>query len=161
MAETRPANTAAKPFSSWELGLSLRYLRARKVDSGVALISIIAFVGIMLAVAVLIIVMSVMNGFRAELLDRIVGFNGHIYVQGQAIDPGRDREGLLKRVRAIKGVTQADPFTENQALLQGPSGQVTGAIVRGLRPSTVRETDRKSTRLNSSHTDISRMPSSA
>jgi lipoprotein-releasing system permease protein len=132
---TRPS----KPFSGWELGLALRYLRARKVDSGVALISIIAFAGIMLAVAVLIIVMSVMNGFRSELLGRIVGFNGHIYVQGRALDPGPTRELLLRRIQAVPQVTEAVPVTENQAMIIAPSGQVGGALVRGLSNQAVRE----------------------
>ena len=70
----------AAPFGGWERMLAGRYLRAKRSQGGVALISIISFVGIMLAVAVLIIVMSVMNGFRAELLGKILGFNGHVFV---------------------------------------------------------------------------------
>ncbi|MDZ4061294.1 MAG: lipoprotein-releasing system transmembrane subunit LolC, partial [Brevundimonas sp.] len=62
-----------QPFGVWERTVAGRYLRAKKSQGGVALISIISFIGITLAVAVLIIVMSVMNGFRSELLNRILG----------------------------------------------------------------------------------------
>ena len=64
------------PFSLWERSIAGRYLRAKRRDGGVALISAISFIGVTLAVAVLIIVMSVMNGFRSELLGRMLGFNG-------------------------------------------------------------------------------------
>ena len=85
------ARRPGQPFSAWERTIACRYLRAKRKEGGVALISIISFVGIMLAVAVLIIVMSVMNGFRAELLGRILGFNGHVYVTGRPLDgPNRD-----------------------------------------------------------------------
>src|SRR5258706_7811137 len=73
---------SAPPFGLWERMLANRYLRAKRSQGGVALISIISFVGIMLAVAVLITVMSVMNGFRAEFLGKILGFNGHLFVTG-------------------------------------------------------------------------------
>src|ERR1700761_7342011 len=78
---------SAPPFSAWEREIAFRYLRARRSEGGVALISIISFVGIMLAVAVLIIVMSVMNGFRADLSDMILGFNGHNFIVGGAEGP--------------------------------------------------------------------------
>jgi lipoprotein-releasing system permease protein len=129
----------ARPFSAWELGLAYRYLRAKRKEGGVALIAIISFVGIMLAVMALIVVMSVMNGFRSELLGRIVGFNGHIYVQGMPIDPAQDRVDLLKRLRAVPGVVEVAPMTENQAIVIS-GAQVQGAIVRGMDNSTLRRT---------------------
>ena len=98
MTEPAASVKPAKPFSAWEFGLAYRYLRARRKEGGVALIAIISFVGVMLAVMALIVVMSVMNGFRSELLGRIVGFNGHVYVGGMPIDPSQDREALLKRL---------------------------------------------------------------
>ena len=61
-----PEIKPAKPFSAWELGLAWRYLRARRKEGGIALIAIISFLGIMLGVMVLVIVMSVMNGFTSE-----------------------------------------------------------------------------------------------
>ena len=126
--QTRPAGA----FSAWERTIAFRYLRARRKEGGVALVSVISFFGVMAAVAVLIIVMSVMNGFRSELLSRILGFNGHIYVTGPLLgDPVR-LEQVVEKLRRIPGVTQAAPMTEAEALVMG-QGQTTGAIVRGVR----------------------------
>src|SRR5947207_2077622 len=91
-------------FSQWERTIAMRYLRARRKEGGVALVSMISFVGVMLAVAVLIIVMSVMNGFRSDIMSRILGFNGHIYVAGPLLgDPVR-RDAALARIRQVPGV---------------------------------------------------------
>lgn len=125
-----PAGTRAPPFGYWERMLAGRYLRAKRSQGGVALISVISFVGIMLAVGVLIVTMSVMNGFRAELLSRILGFNGHIYVTGGVLD-GPERDAATARVRQVPGVIQAAPVIEAQAIAMGPQ-QISGAIVRGL-----------------------------
>src|SRR5665213_4514866 len=92
---------AAGAFSGWERAIAGRYLRAKRKEGGVALISIISFIGITLAVAVLIIVMSVMNGFRTELLSRILGFNGHVYVAGPVIAQPGVRNDLIERLRKI------------------------------------------------------------
>ena len=136
MADPSPS-VPAGPFSAWERAIAFRYLRARRKQGGVALVSTISFVGVMLAVAVLIIVMSVMNGFRSELLGRILGFNGHIYVSGPLLgDPARVDQALA-RIRAVKGVTQAIPMVEAEAMVIG-QGQVTGAIVRGVRPDDLK-----------------------
>ena len=82
-------------FSAWEIGLALRYLRAKRKEGGVATIAVISFIGIMLAVAVLISVMSIMSGFRSELLSRMLAFNGHMYVQGPVLT-SPDRDAVLK-----------------------------------------------------------------
>lgn len=123
---------AAGPFSRWERSVAWRYLLAKRKNGGVALISVISFCAVMLAVFALITVMSVMNGFRAELLGRILGFNGHLYAQSPLIN-GPDRDGVISRIRAVPGVIQAVPMVEAQAMVIGPS-QVTGAIVRGVTP---------------------------
>jgi lipoprotein-releasing system permease protein len=128
----------AHPFGPWERMLASRYLRAKRSEGGVALISIISFVGIMLAVAVLIIVMSVMNGFRAELLGKILGFNGHVFVTGAVLD-GPARYPTVQRILNVPGVTQAVPVIEAQAIAMGPN-QITGAIVRGLSASDLKAT---------------------
>jgi lipoprotein-releasing system permease protein len=120
----------APPFGLWERMLAGRYLRAKRSQGGVALISIISFAGIMVAVAVLIVVMSVMNGFRAELLNKILGFNGHVFVTGGVLD-GPARDPAVQRILRVPGVTQAVPVIEAQAIAMGPN-QITGAIVRGL-----------------------------
>ena len=127
-----PPARSSGPFSAWEIGLALRYLRAKRKEGGVATIAVISFIGIMLAVAVLISVMSIMSGFRAELLGRMLSFNGHMYVQGQVlVDP--DREAAVTRIAAVPGVVSVSPLTENQALVRA-AGQTTGAVVRGIRP---------------------------
>ncbi|WP_309092048.1 lipoprotein-releasing ABC transporter permease subunit [Phenylobacterium sp.] len=112
--------------------LAGRYLRAKRSQGGVALISVISFIGIMLAVAVLIIVMSVMNGFRSEMLTRILGFQGHVYVTGGLLD-GSERDAAVMRLRQVPGVIQVAPIVEAQAIALGPT-QISGAIVRGISP---------------------------
>ena len=124
------------PFGQWERTVAARYLRTKRKNGGVAVISIISFIGVMLAVATLIIVMSVMNGFRTELLSRILGFNGHIYVTGQVLNAG-ERDAAIARIRAIPGVVQVSPMVEAEALVQGRS-QTSGAVVRGVTPADVR-----------------------
>jgi lipoprotein-releasing system permease protein len=123
------SNRSAGPFSLWERQLAGRYLRTKRQNGGVALISGISFVGITLAVAVLIIVMSVMNGFRTELLSRILGFNGHLYVGGELLTRP-DRDETIARIRAIPGVAQVIPMVEAQVMVVG-QGQISGAVVRG------------------------------
>jgi lipoprotein-releasing system permease protein len=129
----------APPFGRWERMLASRYLRAKKSEGGVALISIISFTGVTLAVAILIIVMSVMNGFRAELLNKILGFNGHVFVTGGLLDSPAMRDNALARIKQVPGVTQAMPVIEAQAIAEGPS-QITGAIVRGLSIADLKAT---------------------
>lgn len=131
MSQPAIAATRAPPFGLWERMLAARYLRARRSQGGVALISIISFFGIMLAVAVLITVMSVMNGFRAELLGKILGFNGHVFVTGGLLDNAQARDAAVQRIVRVPGVIQAAPVIEAQAIALGPN-QITGAIVRGL-----------------------------
>lgn len=124
--DLRPAG----PFSRWERMVAGRYLRSKRREGGVALIGIIAYVGIALAVAVLIIVMSVMNGFRAELLSRILGFNGHVFVASSPAS-GLDTAALTRSLSGLPGVVQAAPVIEGQVMAVG-DGQVSGAIVRGV-----------------------------
>ena len=112
-AERRCATStaAAPPFSAWEREIAARYLRARRDEGGVALISIISFVGITLAVAVLIIVMSVMNGFRADLSRIMLSFEPNARIYGGAIADA-SLPTALERVRAIPGVVEAYPAIE-------------------------------------------------
>lgn len=128
----------APPFGLWERMLAGRYLRAKRQQGGVALISIISFTGIMLAVGVLIATMSVMNGFRSELLGRILGFQGHLFVTGGVLD-GAERDRAVARIVKVPGVLQAAPIVEAQAIAIGPA-QITGALVRGISPKDLRET---------------------
>ncbi|WP_332659461.1 lipoprotein-releasing ABC transporter permease subunit [Brevundimonas sp.] len=131
VAGVKPTKPAG-PFSAWEIELALRYLRARRKEGGIALIAIISYVAISLAVMALIVVMSIMAGFRSELLSRMLSFNGHMYVQGQILnDP--DREAAVQRISKVPGVVSVSPVTENQSLVRA-AGQTTGAVVRGIRP---------------------------
>jgi lipoprotein-releasing system permease protein len=125
--------TGTRPFSTFEWMLSLRYLRARRKEGFISVIAGFSFLGIMLGVATLIIVMAVMNGFRKELLDKILGLNGHILVQ--PIDaPLTDFSAVAERISRIPGITLAAPIVEGQALASSPF-QASGVLVRGLRSS--------------------------
>ncbi len=138
MSMTASTNGRAPPFGQWERAVAARYLRAKRSQGGAALISIISFVGIMLAVAVLIIVMSVMNGFRTELLSRILGFSGHLYVAGGVLN-SPDRDAMIRRIGQMPGVIQVTPVVEAQAMALG-NGQISGAIVRGITPKDLKAT---------------------
>jgi lipoprotein-releasing system permease protein len=128
-------NGRAAPFGQWERTLAGRYLRARKENGGVALISIISFIGIFLAVAVLIIVMSVMNGFRGELLGRILGVNGHIFIDVRNM-PIPQARAIVARAKVIPGVTAVRPIVDGQVMAVGMSGEVArGGVVVGLAPA--------------------------
>ncbi|MGE3928517.1 MAG: lipoprotein-releasing ABC transporter permease subunit [Hyphomonadaceae bacterium] len=119
-----------KPFGLFERMLAGRYLRARRAHGGVALISVISVVAITLAVAALIIIMSVMNGFRETLLSRILGVNGHVFVDVRGV-PGPDLERLIAEARQVQTITQVTPIINAQALAVS-DGMAQGVIVRGL-----------------------------
>ena len=117
------------PFSFFEWMVARRYLGATRSGRGVSLISVIAFVGIALAVAVLIIVMSVMQGFRAKLLEQALGVNGHIFVY--TTGPSDDATGLITAFEEIDGVYNAAPLIEAPAYATSSvRGEV--GIVRGM-----------------------------
>ncbi|WP_375588405.1 lipoprotein-releasing ABC transporter permease subunit [Hoeflea alexandrii] len=126
------AAAAARPFSTFERMVAWRYLRSRRKEAFISVIAGFSFVGIMLGVATLIIVMAVMNGFRGELITRILGINGHMVVQ--PIDrPLDDYAALATRFKAVDGVLNAIPMVEGQTLASGVGGAGTGALVRGIR----------------------------
>ncbi|GAA0635947.1 lipoprotein-releasing ABC transporter permease subunit [Brevundimonas lenta] len=124
----------AGPFSAWEFGLAFRYLKARRREGGIALIAIISYVAIALAVMALITVMSIMAGFRSELLSRMLSFNGHMYVQGQVL-VAADREAAVQRIKDVPGVLHVSPLTENIGVFRGRGGAAAGGYVRGIRPA--------------------------
>jgi lipoprotein-releasing system permease protein len=121
----------AQPFGLFERMLAGRYLRARRAHGGVALISVISVTAITLAVAALIIIMSVMNGFRETLLSRILGVNGHVFVDVRGV-PGPDLEQLIAEARQVQFVIDVSPIINAQALATS-DGVATGVIVRGVR----------------------------
>ena len=110
--------------------LALRYLRAKRAESFVSVISGFSLVGIALGVATLIIVMSVMNGFRHELLARILGLHGHVIVQGVERVPGRFRR-IAARVRAVPGVVRVAPIVDGQVMAHPDGVNFAGVLVRG------------------------------
>lgn len=123
---------AARPFSAFERMVAWRYLRARRKEAFISVIAGFSFFGIMLGVATLIIVMAVMNGFRTELISRILGINGHMIVQ-TAAGPLDNYAELATKFAAVPGVTMALPLVEGQTLASGRAGAGTGALVRGIR----------------------------
>jgi lipoprotein-releasing system permease protein len=133
-ADTGPVQT--RPFAAFEWLIALRYLRARRAQSFISVIAGFSFLGILLGVATLIVVMSVMNGFRKELLDKIVGINGHIFLQGVET-PLTDFEAVVERARKVKGVTLAIPMVEGQALANSPFNS-SGVLVRGIREADMK-----------------------
>jgi len=102
-------------FAPFEWMIALRYLRPKRKEAFVSVISIISLVGIALGVATLIIVMAVMNGFRKELLDKILGLNGHILVQPLE-SPLTDWKDVADRINLVPGVRLAAPVVDGQAL---------------------------------------------
>ena len=123
---------AAGPFSAFERMIAWRYLRPRRKEAAVSIVTVISLIGVTLGVAALIIVMAVMNGFRAELLDRVLGLNGHVIVQ-PVERPLDDYDAVAARISAVDGVAIAVPLIEGQVLASGNVGAGTGALVRGVR----------------------------
>ena len=127
------SDTAApKAFGPFERMLALRYLRATRKGAGVSLITMIAFGGILLSVATLIVVMSVMQGFRVTLLDQLLGVNGHVFVQpaGTTISSESD---LVKRLAEIDGVTLAVPVLKVEAYAVSAGDGQAPVYIQGVR----------------------------
>ena len=118
-------------LSRYERMIARRYLLPGKGEAFIFLVAGISLVAVMLGVAALVIVMSVMNGFRAELFDKIVGLNGHAVVQGIG---GQlpDWRNVIKIAEATPGVTSATPLIE-QPLMTSYNGRVEAVLVRGMR----------------------------
>ncbi|MGN6101706.1 MAG: ABC transporter permease [Devosia sp.] len=126
-----------RPFSRFEFLVAGRYLRARRKDSFISVIAALTLAGVALGVATLIVVMSVMNGFRAELLTKILGLNGH-FTAFPIEQKFTDYEQVVKSLRAVPGVTHAVAFVDGQALASGQD-QSTGVSVRGMDLASIKE----------------------
>ena len=123
-------------FTPFERMVAFRYLRARRQEGFVSVIAIFSLLGIALGVATLIIVMSVMNGFREDLIGRILGLNGHLGVYAASgTMPDFDTEAA--KVRQVPGVTEVTPLVEGQVMATAAKG-ASGALVRGIRPDELR-----------------------
>lgn len=123
-------------LSRYERMIARRYLLPGRGEAFIALVASISLVAVMLGVAALVIVMSVMNGFRAELFDKITGLNGHAVVQGYG-GQLRDWRGVVAEARKTAGVTTATPLIE-QPLMAGFQGRVEGILIRGMTVADLR-----------------------
>jgi lipoprotein-releasing system permease protein len=119
-------------FSQVERLIAGRYLRPRRQEGFVSVIAAFSFLGIMLGVGTLIVVLAVMSGFRAELLGRVLGFNGHITVQAGP-DGIAQFDELTERLRSIEGVVAVTPLVTGQVMATA-NEVASGALVRGIRP---------------------------
>src|SRR4051794_4964662 len=118
-------------LNRYERMIARRYLLPGKGEGFIFLVASISLVAVMLGVAALIIVMSVMNGFRAELFDKIIGLNGHAVVVGYG-DGLPDWREILAQAKRTPGVTSAVPMIE-QPLMASSGGRVEGVLVRGMQ----------------------------
>jgi lipoprotein-releasing system permease protein len=125
-------------FSAFERLVAMRYLRARRQEGFISVIAGFSLLGIALGVATLIIVMSVMNGFRAELLGRILGLNGHITVYARAATQIPDYEMMVSRLRGLHDVVTVSPMVQGQVLATG-NGVASFALIHGMRLNDLRD----------------------
>ncbi|MEM1306005.1 MAG: lipoprotein-releasing ABC transporter permease subunit [Pseudomonadota bacterium] len=119
-------------FAAFEWLLAMRYLRARRKEGFISVIAGFSFIGIMLGVATLIIVMAVMNGFRAQLFDKILGLNGHVAAfQVSQTGAFEGYDAFAGKLRNVPGVVSATPLIEGQVMVSSPA-QALGGLVRGI-----------------------------
>ncbi len=117
-----------------ERWLAWRYLATRQREGFVSFIAVFSLIGVALGVATLIVVLSVMGGFRQQLLGRIVGINGHVVLTSVKSATLEATPELVERLKALPGVRAVRLNLERQALVSGPGGQTRGALLRGVRP---------------------------
>ncbi|MGB0477818.1 MAG: lipoprotein-releasing ABC transporter permease subunit [Parvibaculales bacterium] len=127
----------SKAFGSLEWHIAGRYLRAKRRESFISIIAGISFLGIMLGVATLIVVMAVMTGFRADLLDRILGVNGHATIRPHETR-FIDRDVLAAQLQKLEGVVMATPLVDGQAMLSAGDA-ARGVLLRGLPVEKLQE----------------------
>lgn len=135
--DTRPLTTDTRPFAPFEWMLALRYLRARRKEGFISVLAGFSFLGILLGVFTLITVMAVMNGFRKELFNKILGLNGHIIVQKIGGDDFDTFAEAAARLAMVPGVKQVVPLIEGQAMASTPHLAVAG-LVRGIREDGIK-----------------------
>jgi lipoprotein-releasing system permease protein len=129
MPESPKKNTGI--FSPFEWMIAARYLRAKRKESFISVVSLFSLIGIALGVATLIIVMSVMNGFRVELLKSILGLSGHVTIQSETGNVFH-YDAVVTRLLKVPGVVRATPIVDGQVLASW-NGENTGVIVHGIR----------------------------
>lgn len=130
-----------KPFGAIERRIAMRYLRAKKTQGGVGLIAAISFTCIMLAIAAMIIIMSIMNGFRDDMIRLTVGSEGHMYVASSSPQPTPESmKEMERRLAEVPGVDEAFQFNQSYTGVQA-NGQFSLAQVIGIRPENLKEYD--------------------
>jgi lipoprotein-releasing system permease protein len=139
MAAMQDQRVVERPFGPFERMLALRYLGAKRENGGLAFISIVSVIGIMLGVWALILTMSIMNGFRLELISKIVGFEPHVFISTSGA-PMDKVEELMANLRQRPGVESAEPMHEGDALASA-YGRSGGISVRGVRPEDLRKNE--------------------
>jgi lipoprotein-releasing system permease protein len=117
-------------FSKLEFLIAFRYLKAKRKEGFISVIAIFSFIGIMIGVATLIIVMSVMNGFRYELVNRILGINAHLTIYSKAHGI-KDYEKIIDDLRKLKSVKYVNPLVESQVMVAA-HGKANGGLVKGI-----------------------------
>ncbi|HDI79006.1 MAG TPA: lipoprotein-releasing ABC transporter permease subunit [Desulfobacteraceae bacterium] len=120
---------------SFELFLAYRYLKSKKRHSFISFITIISILGVTVGVMALIVVLSVMNGFRADLMKKILGVNSHILVMSYSGNISKYRD-IIKSIRSVKGIISATPFIYTQVMIRSGSS-VSGAVLRGIDVDSV------------------------
>jgi lipoprotein-releasing system permease protein len=120
-----------KPFSMFERMLAMRYLRARRKEGFISVISLFSFLGIMLGVATLVVVLAIFNGFHQELLSKVLGFSGDATIYRGDLGPITDHKAIRARVERVPGVTRVTTLLEGQGMVSSDQ-TATGSLVRGV-----------------------------
>jgi lipoprotein-releasing system permease protein len=119
-------------FNAFERMVAMRYLRARRQEGFVSVIAAFSLAGIALGVGTLIVVMSVMNGFHVELLNKILGFNAHLSLSSST-GVVTDYDAITQKIKAVPGVASVTPTVQGQVFITGSRGSGSGALVKGVR----------------------------
>lgn len=119
-------------FNETERTIAVRYIKSRRVEGFISVSAWFSLIGIILGVATLIVVMSVMNGFRTELVDRILGINGHLIVYKKNVSSIDNYNKIVKKILDTQNVIAVTPHLEGQALAK-TKNTVSGVIIRGTK----------------------------
>ncbi len=136
MDAAREQRVIHRPFGPFERMLAMRYLGAKREHGGLAFISIVSVIGITLGVWALILTMSIMNGFRLELVSKIVGFEPHVFIDTRGV-PQVEVDALIEELRLRPGVETVEPLHEGTGLASAYQ-RSEGIQVRGVRPEDIR-----------------------
>ena len=135
-ADKRPVE---RPFGPFERMLAMRYLGAKREHGGLAFISVVSVIGITLGVWALILTMSIMNGFRLELISKIVGFEPHVFIDTRGA-PQASIDAMMEEIKQRPGVVSVEPMHEGVGLASA-YGRSEGIQVRGIRPEDLRRNE--------------------